>query len=86
MVSKLQGLSIISTKLRSASSLLSLSKEELQDFLLVCFAGCRDFILEHINSAIWILHQLQLLLPSTTTNGNPKYPFYCAVEDCTELL
>ena len=58
MVSELQGWSIISTELRSASSLLSLSEEELQDFLLVCFAGCRYFILGHINSAIWILHQL----------------------------
>ena len=57
MVSELQVWSS-STELRSTSSLLSLSEEELQDFLLVCFAGCRDLILEHINSAIWILHQL----------------------------
>ena len=51
-----------SIELRSASSLLSLSLKKslssLQDFLLVCFAGCRDFILEHINSEIWILNQL----------------------------
>ena len=30
----------------------------LQDFLLACFAGCRDFILEHVNSEIWILNQI----------------------------
>ena len=52
-----------SIELRSASSLLSLFEEELdlslQDFLLVLFlAGCGEFLLERINSAVWILHQL----------------------------
>ena len=49
-------------------------------------AGCKEFLLEHINTLVCILLHLWYWIFSTIMNRNPRLEFYCTVRDSIEFL
>ena len=51
------------------------SLSSLQDFLLVCFAGCREYLLDHMNN-FNMDSKVPLLSPFNNPDWNPKMSAY----------
>ena len=50
-------------------------KKSLQDFLLVCFAGCREYLLEHIKN-FYMDSKFPLLYPFNYAYWKPEMSAY----------